>query len=351
MSIVEIAPPRVINFRDGYFTGASGGGGVTFPGSMTDFPPTAHFRNIPPMTPRTSNLPNVAQRINKRIVYVNGIQTFSQGHGNTVKLISVLTGADVCGVYNMSGDGRETAVSKNTEMVLSIVSPPMGAAARGVNILHSINGFLTDLGQCIDDKLLQVQNNPATLTLARAIVEACVGNVPINIIAHSQGAIITSGAVRVAISAIAIIYTAEESSHQNHNLLQILKDMTIFGQIERFNRLRRIHQRIKTLMRRLVSIQTFGGAATWYPDGPWYRHVYNTAAAFSGDPVAKLFGQGNIFAHSGRGATVERLHRGGRGVSGNHSIDNNYLQTSGDYSGGDIVYDTNYVPIHIDMLR
>ncbi len=351
MSIIEITPPRVTNFRDGFFTGASGGGGVTFPGSMTDFPPTTYFQSVPPITPQTSSIPGIAQRINKRIVYVNGIQTFSQGHGNTVKLISVLTGADVYGVYNMSGDGRENAVSKNTEMVMSIISPPMGAAARGVNLLHSINGFLTDLGQCIDDKLLQVQNNPATLTLAGAIVEACVGNIPINIIAHSQGAIITSGAVRTAISAMAIIYTVEESSHQKHNFLQILKDVTIFGQIERFNRLRRIHQRIKTLMGRLVSIQTFGGAATWYPDGPLYRHVYNTAALLSGDPVAKLFGQGNVFAHPGRGATVERLQRGGRGVSANHSIDNNYLQTSGDYSGGEIVYDTNYVPIHRDMLR
>ena len=351
MSIIEIIPPRVINFRDGYFTGASGGGGVTFPGSMTDFPPNTYFRNVSPITPLTSRLPEAAHRTNKRIVYVNGIQTFSQGHGNTVKLISVITGADVCGVYNMTGDGRERAVSENTEMVLSIISPPAGAAARGVNLLHTINGFLTDLGQCIDDKLLQVQNNPATLTLAGAIFQACMNNSPINVIAHSQGAIITSGALRVAISALAIVYTREETANRSHSFLQTLHDISVFGQIERFNRIRRINQRIKTLTHRLVSIQTFGGAATWYPDGPWYRHVYNTAAWNSGDPVAKLFGQGNIFAHPGSGASVERLHRGGRGVSGNHSIDNNYLQTSPAYSGGEIVHDTTYVPIHLNMIR
>ena len=351
MSIIKITPPAVINFRDGYFTGARGGGGVTPPGSLKDFSPSHHFWLIPPITPRTTRSSYAAQPINKRIIYVNGIQTFSQSHANTVKLISVLTGADVCGVYNMSGDGHEIVISKDAEMVLSIVSPQLGIAAKGINLLHSIQGFLTDLGQCITDKLLIVQNNPATLTLARAIVDSCISNVPINIIAHSQGAIVTSGAVRVAIAALLLIYSAQESANQPHNFLQTLKDISIFGQIERFNRIRRINQKIKTILSSHVSIQTFGGAATWYPDGPLYRHVYNTAAAFSGDPVAKLFGQGNIFAHPGSGATVEPLHRGGRGVSANHSIDDNYLQTSPDYSGGEIVYDKNYIPIHFDMLR
>lgn len=350
MSIIEITPPGVINFRDGYFTGASGGGGVTFPGSMTHIPPDTHFWRVPPITPLTSNLREAAQRINKRIVYVNGIQTFSQGHGNTVKLISVITGADVCGVYNRTGDGRERAVSENTEMVLSIVSPQMGLAARGVNLLHTIDGFLADLAQCIDDKLLQVQNNPATLTLARAVFEACLNNVPINIIAHSQGGIITSGAIRVAISALAIVYSREETANRSNGFWQTLHDMSIFGQVERLNRMRRIKRRVEDTMRSLVSVQTFGGAANFYPNGPLYRHVNN-----GWDPVSNAVGQGSFIHGGGRDARQVQIERNsGMRIrdTADHSIDAVYLQSSDRYvdrTGNRA--DTNYVPIDMSMIR
>ena len=350
MPAIRVTPPRIINFRDGYFTGANGTGGITPPGSLTHFDPSNYFWNIPLITPRIA--PRVTAPLNKRIVYVNGIQTFAQSHANTVKLISVVTGASVCGVFNMSGDGHEVVISRNTEIILSTIRPEYGILAQGLNLAHTVQGFLTDLGQCIDDKLLQVQRNPATLTLAKAVVDSCLHEVPINIIAHSQGAIVTSGALRVALTALLMIYSARESAAHPRNIFQFLRDISILGQIERFNRIRRINQRVRSTMHRYISVQTFGGAATWYPDGPWYRHVYNTAALFSGDPVAKLFGQGNVLAHPGSGAAVERLHRGGRGVSGNHSIDENYLQTSDDYTNrNEMIRDTSYVPVHLNMLR
>ena len=349
MPAIRVTPPRIINFRDGYFTGASGTGGITPPGSLTDYDPGSFYWSIPPITPRTA--PHAAPPINRRIVYVNGIQTFAQSHANTVKLISVVTGANVCGVFNMSGDGHEVIISKNVEVVLSTIRPEYGILAKGVNFAHTVQGFLTDLGQCIDDKLLQVQRNPATETLAGAIVDSCVNEIPINIIAHSQGAIITSGALRVALTALFMIYSAQESTAHPRNVFQFLKDISIIGQIERFNQIRRIDRKVRSTMEQYISVQTFGGAATWYPDGPLYRHVYNTNGLFSGDPVAKPFGQGNIFAHPGSGATVERLHRGGRGL-GNHSIDENYLQTSNNYvNDNEIVRDPGYVPIHLNMLR
>lgn len=113
----------------------------------------------------------------------------------------------------------------------------------------------------------------------------------------------------------------------------------------------RIMPRVERALKSYVSVQTFGGAASFFPDGPVYRHVYN---AF--DPVAFLFGQGNPIHGGGRGSESERLSRNSASplpdFSPDHSVNNIYLQPSQFYVDrrGRRV-DSNYFPIDMGLVR
>ena len=99
-----------------------------------------------------------------------------------------------------------------------------------------------------------------------------------------------------------------------------------------------------------VSVQTFGGAARFFPNGPHYRHVFN-----AWDPVPNLFGQGDLIIGPGRGARVEQIERNvGLPIRDfdDHSMDSVYLQSSQyfvDRSGRKV--DSNYIPVDMNMVR
>jgi hypothetical protein len=74
-----------------------------------------------------------------------------------------------------------------------------------------------------------------------------------------------------------------------------------------------------------INVETFGAAATTYPNGPNYVHYVN-----NNDLVPTLFGQGNgqgvdeFVRKAGRGAVVHRFEQGS-GIEGTHSFDSVYL--------------------------
>lgn len=162
----------------------------------------------PPVTPpdcqNQSNLP--------KIVYVNGILGSPQGMCDSLNAIAKKRCASVTGVYNQS------------------------------------DGLLKDLGQCVGDKL-GIGDNPANATLQDIISEHVASGEPLDIIAHSQGALITSRA-----------------------LFDVLNQGTAGG----------VEPDLSS-----ITVETFGGAAYSYPDGPTYIHTVNVF-----DPVPQLFGRG-----------------------------------------------------------
>ena len=74
-----------------------------------------------------------------------------------------------------------------------------------------------------------------------------------------------------------------------------------------------------------LKVETFGGAAAHFPDGPKYVHYVNTK-----DMVPSMFGQGNgkgvdeWARDGGKGAVIRRFSEGS-GISGAHSINDMYL--------------------------
>ncbi|MDQ2746967.1 MAG: hypothetical protein M3T96_06890 [Acidobacteriota bacterium] len=330
---IVLQPPTHSIFNDGDYTGANGvSGGRTPPGSVRGFNPSRiNFWQITPITPAIGERHPATPVLRKRIVYINGIGTPRAAHAYTLKLITVITGAVVIGIYNQSGDGVRA------------------------NILN-------DLVQCLGDKT-GIGNNPATNTLGQAVFDSCVGGTSLNVVAHSQGAIIASRGVRQGIGKMLDHYGRNDKEVRPF-IEQIERERGFFSNVGRailgLNNIERLQLQmllqekilpiVEQRLSAYVSVQTFGGAGRFFPNGPRYRHVFN-----SWDPVPNLFGQGDIFTGPGRGARVEQIDRNaGLPIRDfdDHSMDNVYLQASEyfvDRSGRRV--DNNYIPIDMNMVR
>ncbi len=179
--------------------GAIVGAGNTKCGCAPEGPPLA-----PAGCVNADSLPSV--------VYVNGILGSPDSLCESMKEIARKRCAKVTGVYNMS------------------------------------EGLIKDLGQCMGDKL-GIGDNPANDALQGLIQDHLDSGEPLDIIAHSQGALITSRALSDILNLGAVNGVDPDLSS--------------------------------------ITVETFGGAAYTYPDGPTYIHTVNVL-----DPVPELFGRG-----------------------------------------------------------
>lgn len=332
-SAITLNPPTIVAFTDGQYTGASGiPGGMTAPGAVRGYESNnIDFWQVPPITPAVGERTPVTPAPNKRIVYINGINTSMAAHAYTLKLASVVSGATAIGIYNQSGDGT------NTNMVF-------------------------DLVQCIGDKT-NLSNNPASKTVAKSVFEACFNEKYLNIVAHSQGALITSRGLRMGIGLLLDRYgrinsqvrpLIEQVERRRNFFESVMRGIINADDVDRM----RLEIALRTYVlpgveRRLssyVSVQTFGGAGSFYPNGPVYRHVNN-----GWDPVSNAFGQGAFIHGGGQGAQQVQIERNsGMGIRdiADHSIDALYLQPSQYYvdrTGKRV--DNNYIPIDMSMVR
>jgi hypothetical protein len=227
---------------DGMIVGA---GGKTFP-------PGTPLKDIPGVTP--TNNPNPS----KTIIYVNGIMTNKAGQESDLQAIANRTGAKAIGIHN------------------------------------STEGFVTDLAQCVGDKL-DKGRNPAVDTLADAVYTELKAGRSVDLMGYSQGGLITSRALKDV-----------------YNRLRIEDGMSK-AQVE------------QTMSK--LNVETFGAAAATYPDGPKYVHYINNA-----DAVPTITGLGGSFdpagflKHAGKGAVVHRFTDGNLNLIGNHNLQNMYLK-------------------------
>ncbi|MFL5357416.1 hypothetical protein [Archangium sp.] len=227
---------------DGQLVGA---GGKTFP-------PGTSLSDIPGVTPR--NNPNPT----KTVIYVNGIMTNKDGQSSDLQAIADKTGAKAIGIHN------------------------------------STEGFVTDLAQCVKDKL-DKGSNPAVDTLADTLYTELKAGHDVSLMGYSQGGLITARALFDVQARLRI------------------EDGMSKGDVEK-------------LMGKL-QVETFGAASTKYPDGPQYVHYVNNR-----DAVPTLTGLGGsidplaFLKDAGKGAVVHRFSDGGLNIIGNHSLQDMYLK-------------------------
>lgn len=170
----------------------------------------------------------------------------------------------------------------NTDTATQAVSLQAIADQTGmevVGIRNSTEGNNTDLAQSIQDKA-DIGVNPAVDTLATAIYDEIKAGRTVHLIAHSQGGIITSRALRD-------VYARLEAE----GLSRAEVEATL-GNVE---------------------VETFAAAAWSYPDGPQYVHYVN-----NNDGVPLIAGGGQVDVgpfdvdlvtgfEPGRGAVVHRF--------------------------------------------
>lgn len=229
-------PPPDTNF-DGHFVGANG----------QTFSPDTALSDVPAVTPRGGVTTN-----NETLIYVNGIRTNVQGQMNSLQAIADQTGSRVVGVHNAT----------------------QSSAA--------------DILQSLGDKL-DIGSNPAVDTLADTVYEQLRAGRDVHLLAHSQGAIITSRALQDV-----------------KNRLMAEDGMS-----------RRDAERLMSN----IKVETFGGASRRFPDGPRYVHYVNR-----NDGVPQAFGLRswlNPFAHAGRDAVTHYFREGKPLVS--HGFEEFYL--------------------------
>ena len=221
---------------DGAFVGAPKGGGVngTPHFSGTDW---TQMQGIKPNNGKPSN--------GGKCLFVNGIKNTVDAQARTMQSISNKLGCEVVGVHN------------------------------------STHGLVRDLGECGLDKM-NVGSNGAHKTMRDAIYNHVSGDhhkQPLNIIAHSQGGIITSRALRDVKHQL-------KTDHPDWSKQQLQERMS--------------H----------VFVQTNGGGAQRYPSGPHYEHNINQF-----DPVGQLPGiGGGVFGDLGKRGEVRHFSGGTHGM-------------------------------------
>jgi hypothetical protein len=187
------------------------------------------LRDIPAVQPNPANFPPGVTPNNELIIHVNGIQNDVATQEVALQAVADQTGSQVIGIHNATAGGGF--------------------------------GFLQDVGQCALDKAGLYNFNPATVTMGQTIYKALQEGRPVHLMAHSQGALVTSGALTLVKNQLE--RDARLPGAQGEQARQML---------ERYN---------------AIKVETFGGAAASYPAGPQYVHYINT-----GDPVPMTLGLG-----------------------------------------------------------
>ena len=182
-------------------------------------------------------------------------------------------------------NGIRTNVAGQSNSLQAIAD---NTGSRVVGIHNATEGFGADVLQSFGDKL-DIGSNPAVDTLADTVYTELRAGRGVHLLAHSQGALVSSRAL------------------QDVKNRLMLEDGMSRADAER-------------LMNN-IRVETFGGAARRYTDGPQYVHYVNRH-----DGVPQAFGLRswlNPFAHEGDGA-VTRYFREGRPLV-SHGFEEFYL--------------------------
>jgi hypothetical protein len=176
---------------------------------------------------------------------------------------------------------------------------------RVVGVHNSTQGTAGDLWQSARD-WLGTGRNPAVDTVRQTVLNELRAGRPVNLVGYSQGGLITSRALDGVRNELVQQHSqAVRSANPGWSRSQVSQEATRLAERQMGN----------------IRVETFGGAAPRYPNGPQYVHYVNR-----NDPVATRVGLGGgpgVPAGAGRGAQVHYFTDGRWGVDA-HSF-NRYM--------------------------
>lgn len=142
-----------------------------------------------------------------------------------------------------------------------------------VGLYNATDGVLRDVAQTLGDRV-DIGENKAVESLKNLILSKIADGEPLRLASYSQGALITSRA-----------------------LVDVKEELLARGLTQK-----QVEARLAT-----IQVETFGGAASHYPDGPQYVHHVNRF-----DPVTLFsfyaLGDKNPLVHPGRGAKMHTFN-------------------------------------------
>jgi hypothetical protein len=161
--------------------------------------------------------------------------------------------------------------------------------ARVIGIHNATEGFGSDILQSIRD-LRGAGGNAATASLQQSILGELRAGRPVHLVGYSQGALITSRALDGVRNTLIQDHSRQvRAANPRLSASQVRAEATRRAEAQMGN----------------IRVETFGGAAPSYPNGPQYVHYVNR-----GDPVAMLVGLGPLGTGRGRGAQVHYFNDG-----------------------------------------
>ncbi len=192
------------------------------------------------------------------VMWVNGIRTSAADHQDTLRMLEQQGGTRAVGLYNAT-----EGMLRDTLQV---------SADRNENTQRAAGTFQGP------------SRNAATNSLADSLVNHLnTSQEPLHLMAHSQGGVVTANA----------LYQARQRLEQQHGAA-----------------------RADEMMGRL-NVETFGGAARNYVDGPRYTHWINDSDNVTGN-------MGPDAQTGGRGATINRFNVDANRDPLNHSFTDVY---------------------------
>lgn len=247
-----------------YYDGALLGGGERV------FKPHTPLTLVPPLPPPSGNAKGAA-------IFVNGVNYNLDHQFEAMTWIAEKSGMGVVGLHNATdGSPARDVLQAVGDKVRDVFSYATCFEAADPCLFRGPrqpgkrdNPFKGALHRVAPTR----DGNKATESLARLLVEALKGGEPVHLMAGSQGARVTSNA---------ILEAAYQLSRTGKSADEIRK---LIGRIR---------------------VETFGGAAQSWPDGPQYVHYINER-----DDVAVRFGAAAGWlgggVHAGDGAVIHRF--------------------------------------------
>jgi hypothetical protein len=239
--------------------------------------------------------------------FIRGLQTNHSDIRNDGKLVGVggKTYEPGTPLANMFGVAPQGGVRNNQTVIYTNgILNDVGVQAEGmqkianltgsrvVGVHNATQGPLADVVQSAGDKI-NINDNLAAQTLSRTVLNELYAGRNVHLVGHSQGALVTSRA-----------------------LFDVRNHFKGRGWSE---------DKINQTMGR-INVETYGGAARFYPDGPKYKHYVNTRDVV---PVAVGLGtqemQNKGLSYPGRGAQVIRFNSGDNNPMKAHDLGSTYL--------------------------
>jgi hypothetical protein len=220
---------------------------------------------IPPVTPQPGN----ATATDERVYLVNGITINREANARQAQMVANTSGASVYSIHNST----------------SAVDPTGVTGVRGdvaQTALDIAEMELHGIGQQVP-----AGGNPATVALTEKIKYDLLSSRKVHVVSYSQGSVLTSNALSRVKRDLMERYGYDFSAGAQDAAAQ-----------------RRNAQALQRAERTLsnVRVETCGGAASFYPDGPRYTHYVN-----QNDPIATTLGVSQPAARPGRDSSIVKM--------------------------------------------